>query len=98
MEISCKRLLPLLLLVTLPVVAEAQWNYTLNNGTITITGYYGSGGAVTIPSTINGLPVTSIGDHAFYCLLSLATVTIPDCVTNIGYEAFIGCSSQTRRA
>ena len=34
---------------------------TTNNGTITITGYTGPGGAVTIPGTINGLPVTSIG-------------------------------------
>ena len=47
------------------VVVEAQFNYTTTNGTITITGYTGSGGAVTIPDTINGLPVTSIGDWAF---------------------------------
>ena len=38
------------------------YTYTTNNGTITITGYTGPGGAVTIPGTINGLPVTSIGD------------------------------------
>ncbi len=57
-------LLPLLLL-TLPAVVQAQFNYTTNNGTITITKYTGSGGDVTIPDTINGLPVTSIGDGAF---------------------------------
>ena len=54
-------LLPLLLLLTLPAAVQAQYNYMTNNGTITITGYTGSSGAVTIPSTINGLPVTSIG-------------------------------------
>ena len=55
----------LLLLLTLPAVVQAQFNYTTNNGTITITGYTGPGGAVAIPDTINGLPVTSIGDYAF---------------------------------
>jgi pimeloyl-ACP methyl ester carboxylesterase len=59
------RLLPLLLLLTLPAAVQAQYTYTTNNGTITITGYTGPDGAVTIPSTINGLPVTSIGSYAF---------------------------------
>ncbi|MGA2660912.1 MAG: hypothetical protein ABSH34_25800, partial [Verrucomicrobiota bacterium] len=58
------RPLPLLLLLMLPAVVQAQFNYTNTNGTITITKYTGSGGAVTIPSTIDGLPVTSIGSHA----------------------------------
>ncbi len=43
------RLLPLLLLFTLPAVAQAQFNYTTNNGTITITGYTGPGGDVHHP-------------------------------------------------
>ena len=47
------RLLPLLLVLTLPAAVQAQFNYTTNNGTIAITGYTGSGGAVTIPATIN---------------------------------------------
>jgi len=48
----------------MPAAVQAQFTYTTNNGTITITGYAGSGGvgAVTIPGTINGLPVTSIGN------------------------------------
>ena len=63
-------LLLLLLLLALPAVVQAQFTYTTTNGTITITGYTGPGGWVTIPSTINGLPVTSIGDYAFAILLS----------------------------
>ena len=60
------KLLSLLLLFTLPIAAQAlDFTYTTSNGTITITGYTGPGGAVTIPTTINGLPVTSIGDYAF---------------------------------
>src|SRR5258708_23772698 len=46
-------------------IAEAQFNYTTNNGAITITLYTGSGGIVTVPDTINGFPVTTIGDSAF---------------------------------
>ena len=66
---------------------------TTNNGTVTITGYTGCGGAVTIPSTINGLPVTCIGDKAFFACTSLTSVTIPEGVTSIGDEAFFACES-----
>ena len=48
-----------------PPVPHDDYFYTTNNGTVTITGYIGNGGAVTIPNTINGLPVSSIGDSAF---------------------------------
>jgi hypothetical protein len=86
------RLLPMLLLLALPAAMEAQFNYTTNNGAITITKYTGSGGAVTIPSTTNGLPVTSIGDAAFEDCTSLTNVTIPNGVTNIGNAAFMHCT------
>jgi hypothetical protein len=54
-----------LLLLAAPA-AQAQFTYTTNNGTITITGYTGPGGAVTNPSAINGLAVTIVGvrEHA----------------------------------
>jgi BspA type Leucine rich repeat region (6 copies) len=75
--------------------AEAQFDYTVQNGTITITGYYGSGGAVTIPATINGTNVTSIGENVFEFIFSLTSVTIPNSVTNIGSAAFVCCTSLT---
>jgi hypothetical protein len=71
------------------------FNYTTNNGMITITEYTGSGGAVTIPGSINFLPVTSIGNGAFYQCTSLTSVTIPNSVTSIGDEAFSWCESLT---
>ena len=74
----------------LPVVLWWPGTYTTNNGTITITKYTGPGGDVTIPDTINGLPVTSIGGGAFYNCTSLTSVTIANSVTNIGDWAFDG--------
>ena len=68
-----------------------DYYYTTDNGTITIVGYTGVGGAVTIPSTINDLPVTSIGAGAFYKCTSLTSVTIPSSVMTIGSYAFADC-------
>src|SRR5664279_3848997 len=78
----------------LPAVAQAQFTFTTNNGAITITGYTGPGWTVVIPSTTNGLPVTSIGNSAFYNK-SLTNVTIPSSVTSIGDEAFAACYALT---
>jgi hypothetical protein len=83
-------LLPLLLLMP-PAALQAQFNFTTNNGTITVTGYTGSGGAVTIPDTTNGYPVTSIGPQAF-ANGHLTSVLIGTNVTSIGQAAFQECS------
>jgi len=46
------------------------------------------------PSTINGYPVTDIGEGAFF-LWSGTSVTIPDSVVNIQEGAFSNCRSLT---
>ena len=89
------KLLPLLLLLAVPAAVQAQWNYKTSSGTITITGYTGPGGAVTIPDTIHGLPVTCIGNWAFGDCLSLTNVTIPNSITAIEDYAFFACTSLT---
>ena len=83
------------MLLALPAVVQGQFTWTTNNGTITITEYTGPGGAVTIPATITGLPVTSIGSSAFAYRTDLASITIATNVTNIGDEAFNVCTSLT---
>jgi len=73
-----------------PIALRTQdFVYKGINGTVTVAGYTGPGGAVTIPNTIDGLPVTSIGDYAFYGPHGLTTVVIPNTVTNIGNFAFL---------
>jgi len=77
-------------------LVQAQFNYTNNgNGTCTITGYTGPGGAVNIHNSLSGLIVVSIGYAAFYFNYHLTSVTIPGSVTSIGGFAFYYCSSLT---
>jgi hypothetical protein len=78
-----------------PAAVHGQFAYTINNGAVTITGHTGFGGALVLPGTINGLPVTSIGDDAFDAWTGLTSLTMPDSVTNIGNSAFQDCSFMT---
>ena len=94
MRTSFKVVLPLLLLA-FPAVVQAQFTFTTNNGAITITGYTGPSGVVTIPSTISGWPVTSIGDWAFTYSSGVTSVSIPNSVISIGDGAFWPCASLT---
>jgi hypothetical protein len=90
------RLLPLLLLLVLPTTAHPQFTYITNNGAIAITGYYGPGGDLAIPSAIDGLPVTFIWDDAFYECYGLTSVTIPNTVIAIGDFVFSHCYGLAR--
>ena len=74
-----------------------DFEYSYEVATVTITGYTGSGGNVTIPGTIDGKPVISIGNDAFSArwdsendsyVNQLTSVIIPNSVTSIGGYAF----------
>jgi hypothetical protein len=107
MKTHIKNLLLLLLLLGLPAVVQAQDAYSTNadgsiytystnaDGSANIVAYAGPPWVVTIPTNINGLTVTSIGNEAFYEVYSLTSVTLPDTVTSIGTNAFYDCTSLT---
>ena len=90
---SFRNLLGVLILATAAAV-QAQFEYVTNaDDTITITGYSPSGpDAVVIPSAINDLTVTAVGDGAFYDYGGLSSITIPSSVTTIGSNAFYNCT------
>ena len=70
--------------------------YEINNNEVTITECDTSiSGVHIIPNTIEGYPVTSIGDETFYNCRNLTSITIPNSVTSIGVEAFASCTSLT---
>lgn len=78
------------MMALLPTISRAQFIYSTNNGTITITKYFGSTTA-PIPATFTGLPVTTIGAYAF-AGTSYAGGTIPGNITSIGAYAFANCT------
>src|SRR5580658_5833524 len=89
---SAMKLLPILLLLLLPpAVVQAQDAYSTNadgsiytystnaDGSANIVAYAGPPWVVNIPTNINGLTVTSIGEGAFDSVnYTLTSVTIPD--------------------
>jgi BspA type Leucine rich repeat region (6 copies)/Putative Ig domain/Immunoglobulin domain len=68
--------------------------YSSDGASITITGYTNINGSLTVPSTINGLPVTTLGLN---CLQAapVTTVTIPSSVTTLLQGALCYCSQLT---
>jgi hypothetical protein len=88
----------LILLFTTKATAQpdiAYFSYSSDGWEVTITGYSGPGGAVTIPASIENQPVTAIGYETFWGASNVTSVTIPSSVTSIGQEAFYFCIALT---
>ena len=73
------------------VVLHSDFKYEIKDGGLTITGYQGTDIDVTIPSSIDGYPVTEIGEGAFKNLL-IRSISIPSSVRSIDWFAFSGCT------
>jgi len=101
-----KRILALILTLALvlgccpviPVKAAAEeeeiiFEYEIEEGKVTITGYEGEYKTMAVPETLEGYPVTEIGEFCFAYAYSMESITIPDTVTRIGEYAFYNCLS-----
>ena len=94
--------LVLVLALSLALVGCAEtclFDYETNREDMTGYTITGIGRAVgtnlVIPSKINGIPVTAIGERAFENCIGLSSITIPDSVTSIGDYAFYACYNLT---
>jgi|GEM_PF-4700944 len=85
-----------LLVASLQAAFVTDLTFTLNGDGYTVSGCdYSAQGSLDIPSTYNGLSVTSIGIQAFYGCSGLTIITIPNSVASIPIQAFYGCSGLT---
>ncbi len=75
-----------------PVTA---FEYEENEDGITITKYIGSDKNVVIPETIDRIPVTQIGNNAFFMNKDVVSVVLPDTIVKIGNSAFEQCTELT---
>ena len=85
--------------LALPAVVQAQFTFRTNNSAITITGYHGPGGDVTIPDWTNGYRVTSIGTslgpQVFLNCNSLTSIRIGTNATSIWSPVASYCHGRT---
>ena len=75
-------------------LTSGDYEYTfLDDGTVEISKYIGSDKEITIPDTIDGKKVTSIGNYVFENCIGLESITIPENITNIEHMAFHYCTN-----
>lgn len=85
-----------LLLLAVGFPAQAQFDYRVEDGGITLVRYTGDAGVVDIPSMLDGLPVRAVGGWSFLGRTRVTAVTIPETVTRIGTNAFQRCTALTQ--
>ena len=71
---------------------DGLFDYSVQDNYVKITKYKGNQTTVIIPSTIDGYPVTIIGNQAFSSCSSIETLQIPNSVETIDSFAFQHCT------
>jgi hypothetical protein len=81
-------------LVAVDAATDGDYTYSVSGGKATITAYTGSGGAITIPSTLGGYDTVGIGIKAF-AASAVTSVVIPNSLVTINSGAFSKCTALT---
>jgi len=89
-----------LLMVACAPAAFGQPEYfssTVSEGAATLVRYVGSDQVIVVPTTVQGFPVTKIGNRCFASLVlgGVQSVVIPEGIRSIEKEAFDGCRNLT---
>ena len=75
---------------------EGYLTYEIENGEVTITDCdQTASGEIVVPATIEGYPVTKIGNGTFAGCGYLTDITLPEGLKSIGTGAFTGCQFKT---
>ncbi len=78
------------------ILTQGYLKYTVLDGEITIVQCDASANnTLTVPETIDGVKVTTIGTSAFYGCSGLKKIVLPSSVTSISTSAFALCTSLT---
>lgn len=88
----------LLSLLFTAAAAETSGDFdyeVLEDGTVSITKYNGSGSQLEIPETLDGRIVTNLGDYILDSS-NVTSISIPDTVTEIQWNLFVNDSMLTR--
>ncbi len=75
-----------------------NWEYNVNNGNVAnlvCKNVSDLSGKITIPSTIDGMTVESLGFEAFKSATGITEVIIPSTIRTIGSDAFRNCTGLT---
>lgn len=67
----------------------------LEDGTAEFTRYTGISSDLTVPEALDGYRVTGNGTRAFSSCDTLLSITVPDSVTRLGVNPFLGCGRLT---
>ena len=76
-----------------------QWSYVIDDGKAKVTNWNmnpaidsSTTGAIVVPDSLGGCPVTAIGAYAFYQMTGITSLAIPEGVEEIEYYACRGCT------
>lgn len=72
----------------------AEFTFTVNNGTATVTDWQGSGERLVLPDTLGGAPVVEIAAGAF-TNAACREIILPDTLRRIEPGAFTGCAVES---